>query len=204
MHAPPPLLAEVAKHAPAEASFAVTRAMAKTPADRFPTAGDFSRALSAAGSTPSDTYVLPTGASTAERAGVRAQPGSTVHIPRRPRWLGIAAVVGVLAIGGTLAALALVPDGGGTAASRNVTTSTPRAGGNDTNKSRDVGTNAHGNGTTGQQAPAHDSNDVYIVKEGDTLGGIADKTGVPVEKLQELNPGLDQFSLETGQKVRLR
>src|SRR3954447_1815906 len=32
--------------------------------------------------------------------------------------------------------------------------------------------------------------DVYIVKTGDTLGGIAQKTGVPVERLQELNPGL--------------
>ena len=46
--------------------------------------------------------------------------------------------------------------------------------------------------------------DVYIVKEGDTLGGIAEATGVPVERLQELNPGLDQFQLTKGQRIKLR
>jgi LysM repeat protein len=46
--------------------------------------------------------------------------------------------------------------------------------------------------------------DVYIVRSGDTLSGIAEKTGVPVERLQELNPGLDQFSLVKGQRIKLR
>ena len=46
--------------------------------------------------------------------------------------------------------------------------------------------------------------DTYIVKQGDTLGGIAESTGVPVERLQELNPGLDQFSLVAGQRIKLR
>jgi LysM repeat protein len=46
--------------------------------------------------------------------------------------------------------------------------------------------------------------DVYVVEEGDTLGGIAESTGVPVERLQELNPGLDQFSLVAGQEIKLR
>ena len=46
--------------------------------------------------------------------------------------------------------------------------------------------------------------DVYVVKEGDTLGGIAETTGVPVERLQELNPGLDQFQLTKGQRIKLR
>ena len=45
---------------------------------------------------------------------------------------------------------------------------------------------------------------VYIVKEGDTLGGIAETTGVPVARLQELNPGLDQFQLTKGQRIKLR
>jgi hypothetical protein len=44
----------------------------------------------------------------------------------------------------------------------------------------------------------------YIVKSGDTLGKIAQITGVSVEKLQSLNPGLDQFSLIAGQKIKLR
>jgi LysM repeat protein len=46
--------------------------------------------------------------------------------------------------------------------------------------------------------------DVYTVKQGDTLAGIAETTGVSVERLQELNPGLDQFSLVAGQKIKLR
>jgi LysM repeat protein len=46
--------------------------------------------------------------------------------------------------------------------------------------------------------------DVYVVKQGDTLAGIAETTGVTVERLQELNPGLDQFSLVAGQRIKLR
>jgi LysM repeat protein len=44
----------------------------------------------------------------------------------------------------------------------------------------------------------------YVVKSGDTLGSISEVTGVPVQKLQDLNPGLDQFALRTGQKLKLR
>jgi LysM repeat protein len=74
-------------------------------------------------------------------------------------------------------------------------------------KARDLGTTpeerrAERRRARREKAKLPDS--VYIVKEGDTLGGIADKTGVPVEKLQELNPGLDQFQLSTGQKVKLK
>lgn len=44
----------------------------------------------------------------------------------------------------------------------------------------------------------------YTVKEGDTLGSISEKTGIPVDKLQELNPQIDPQQLVTGQKVKLR
>lgn len=44
----------------------------------------------------------------------------------------------------------------------------------------------------------------YTVKTGDTLGAIAQKTGVDVETLQELNPALDPQSLVSGQKIKLR
>ena len=44
----------------------------------------------------------------------------------------------------------------------------------------------------------------YTVKTGDTLGGIAEKTGVTVERLQELNPELDPQALLSGQKINLR
>jgi LysM repeat protein len=42
------------------------------------------------------------------------------------------------------------------------------------------------------------------VKTGDTLGSIAVTTGVPVSRLQELNPNLDQFSLVAGQRIKIR
>lgn len=45
---------------------------------------------------------------------------------------------------------------------------------------------------------------VYVVQEGDTLGAISEETGVPIERLEELNPGLDQFSLVAGQRIKLR
>jgi LysM repeat protein len=44
----------------------------------------------------------------------------------------------------------------------------------------------------------------YTVKSGDTLGSISEKTGIPVEKLQELNPQLDPQQLVSGQKIKLK
>ena len=44
----------------------------------------------------------------------------------------------------------------------------------------------------------------YTVKSGDTLGSISAKTGIPVAKLQELNPQLDPQQLVSGQKIKLR
>jgi LysM repeat protein len=44
----------------------------------------------------------------------------------------------------------------------------------------------------------------YTVKSGDTLGAIAETTGVSVETIQELNPELDPQALIAGQKIQLR
>ena len=44
----------------------------------------------------------------------------------------------------------------------------------------------------------------YTVRSGDTPSGIADKTGVPLETLEELNPDLDPQSLNVGDKLRIR
>ena len=44
----------------------------------------------------------------------------------------------------------------------------------------------------------------YTVKPGDTLGAIAEKTGLDVETLQTLNPELDPQALVSGQKIKLR
>ena len=44
----------------------------------------------------------------------------------------------------------------------------------------------------------------YTIKAGDTLTGIAAKTGTTVEQLLELNPELDAEALVAGQKIKLR
>jgi len=48
------------------------------------------------------------------------------------------------------------------------------------------------------------SGNFYTVKTGDTLAGIAEEVGVPVARLQELNPALDPQALVSGQKIRIR
>lgn len=45
---------------------------------------------------------------------------------------------------------------------------------------------------------------IYVVKPGDSLSVIADKVGISVEQLQRLNPHVDQFSLQSGERVKLR
>ena len=44
----------------------------------------------------------------------------------------------------------------------------------------------------------------YTVKHNDTFGSIADRTGVPVDRLLELNPDVDPQTLHEGQKIKLR
>jgi LysM repeat protein len=44
----------------------------------------------------------------------------------------------------------------------------------------------------------------YTVQTGDTLGAIAERTGVSVERLLVLNPELDPQALVAGQRIRLR
>ena len=44
----------------------------------------------------------------------------------------------------------------------------------------------------------------YTVEAGDTFGTIADQFGTSVERLQELNPGVDTTSLSIGQRIRVQ
>jgi Tfp pilus assembly protein FimV len=44
----------------------------------------------------------------------------------------------------------------------------------------------------------------YTVRAGDTLAGIAQRTGTSVDRLQEVNPNLDPQALSAGQRIRLR
>jgi len=73
-------------------------------------------------------------------------------------------------------------DDGGDTAGRTIETPPPRDG-------------------TRQQPPRRK---FYRVKLNDTLGLIAEKTDVPVERIQELNPELDPQNLVVGQRIRLR
>jgi LysM repeat protein len=58
--------------------------------------------------------------------------------------------------------------------------------------------------TTNTQAAPKTHLRRYTVKAGDTLGAIAEKTGVSVTTLEDLNPGLDPTQLVAGQKLKLR
>jgi LysM repeat protein len=44
----------------------------------------------------------------------------------------------------------------------------------------------------------------YTVKAGDSLLAIAEKTGVPTDQLQRLNPDIDPQVLVPGQRLKLR
>ena len=43
----------------------------------------------------------------------------------------------------------------------------------------------------------------YSVRSGDTLGSIADRFGTTVDRLMELNPGIDPRALRVGQPIRV-
>src|SRR4051812_26030970 len=65
-------------------------------------------------------------------------------------------------------------------------------------------TTAAGSSTTTAAKQKAAKKDFYTVQVGDTLGGIADKTGVPLETIEELNPNVDPHTMNSGQKIRLK
>jgi LysM repeat protein len=44
----------------------------------------------------------------------------------------------------------------------------------------------------------------YVVKPGDSFGSIAERFGVSIEQLEQLNPDVDPQALVVGQRIRLR
>jgi LysM repeat protein len=50
----------------------------------------------------------------------------------------------------------------------------------------------------------HTKPKTYTVKPGDTPSGIAESTGVPLSKIEELNPDLNPQALAPGTKLKLR
>ena len=53
-------------------------------------------------------------------------------------------------------------------------------------------------------ARAHHRRRFYKVRRGQTLSSIAERTGIPIERLRELNPQLDPELLRPGQRLKLR
>lgn len=58
--------------------------------------------------------------------------------------------------------------------------------------------------TSEERREARLPDDVYVVKTGDTLAGIAQQVGITVEQIMELNPDLDPQALVSGQEIKLR
>jgi LysM repeat protein len=57
--------------------------------------------------------------------------------------------------------------------------------------------------TTAKKQASSPKRRSYTVKSGDVLSAIAESTGVPLERLLELNPDLDPQTLRSGQKIKL-
>ncbi len=45
---------------------------------------------------------------------------------------------------------------------------------------------------------------IYVVKSGDNLATISEKTGVPMADIEVLNPDIDPRALVEGQKIKLK
>jgi LysM repeat protein len=62
---------------------------------------------------------------------------------------------------------------------------------------------AHKNGKSNDSGG--EARKVYVVKPGDCcLSQIAQKTGLDIEELEQLNPGLDPQAIHSGDRVKLR
>jgi LysM repeat protein len=57
--------------------------------------------------------------------------------------------------------------------------------------------------TTQERPPARARRRFYVVKAGDTLTAVAERTGVALVEIQRLNPDVDPNALQTGQRLRL-
>ena len=64
-----------------------------------------------------------------------------------------------------------------------------------------TGTGARHQGTSGSRTSKAK---FYVVKPGDSLGAIADRTGIPLNTILLLNPHLNPNALQPAQRLRLR
>lgn len=64
-------------------------------------------------------------------------------------------------------------------------------------------TGTGGETDTGARTSTQRQKRTYTVRPGDTLAVIAERTGLTVEELLELNPEIDPNSLTVGEKIKL-
>src|SRR5262245_50542541 len=60
------------------------------------------------------------------------------------------------------------------------------------------------NGSQNAERPKRKVPATYVVESGDTLIAIAHETGVPVARIEALNPEVDPQILATGEELKLR
>lgn len=101
----------------------------------------------------------------------------------------IAVVVALLAI------ISGSGGGGGTSTSESTTTTSSAQTSTSTTTSKQA---------KKKPAKSTDTGKTYTVQVGDTLGGIANKTGVPLQQIEALNPDVDPHAMTTGQEIRLK
>jgi LysM repeat protein len=78
------------------------------------------------------------------------------------------------------------------------------AGGGDENGGEATPTQATDTETTTTNRAGRKQRRNYTVRPGDSFGSIAERTGVSVERLEQLNPEVDPQALVVGQRIRLR
>jgi LysM repeat protein len=113
------------------------------------------------------------------------------------RWLGPLALLAALAA--VFAIVSATTGGGGSSEPARQAEERPKD--DDTKTSTDRQTTS--TGETETTTTPKSERKTYTVRPGDTLAGIAEETGVSIQEIQELNPGVDSNSLAIGQELRL-
>lgn len=120
--------------------------------------------------------------------------GSAMASRRPARWLAplalLASVVAVLAV---ISANRSLSGSTSTTAPQSVPAGTTK----DTTQTTTTTSRQRSGGAGGTRA-------TYRVQSGDTLLSVAQQTGVPIERIRELNPTVDANALHVGQILRLR
>lgn len=111
-----------------------------------------------------------------------------------------ARLLALTALVATALALLLILSGGGTEPTSDNGTASPAQ---NTTTESGSGREESGSGDDGAGARSGGRRR-YTVEPGDTPSGIAEKVGIPLEELLDLNPEVDPQTLSPGQKLRLR